>query len=202
MALVSKYNPAWPTWFLQIRGLIAEKLGSYCLVIEHFGSTAVPGMTAKPIIDLDVVIEPDRFDEVKRLLGELGYSHLGDLGIPEREAFTLGNAEIAQPLPPDHLSPLASLLSRRRRRRALPPHHLYVCPRESAELKRHRAFRDFLRTHPDWVARLSELKRSLCELHGDDREAYMEGKSAMVQEITSLALPDAMNRDQHNEPRG
>ena len=72
----------------------------------------------------------------------------------------------------------------------LPPHHLYVCPRESEELKRQVAFRDHLRANPEWVLRLSELKRSLCEQHGADREAYMEGKSAMVQEITSLALQD------------
>jgi GrpB-like predicted nucleotidyltransferase (UPF0157 family) len=172
MTLVSEYNPAWPSWFVQIRQLVAEKLGSYCLAIEHVGSTAVPGMTAKPIIDLDVVIEPGRFEKVKRLLGELGYFHQGDLGTPEREAFALENAEMAQALPPDHL---------------------YVCPHESAELKRHLAFRDFLRAHPEWVSRLSELKRSLCQRHGNDREAYMEGKSAMVQEIACLALQHSGN---------
>ena len=167
MDLVTDYNPDWPTSFERIRDVIAEKLGPTLLAIEHVGSTAVPGMVAKPIIDLDVVIEPDRFETVKGLLGELGYRHEGDLGIPEREAFKL-----------DGPGPAA----------ALPPHHLYVCPRHSAELRRHRAFRAFLHAHPDWASRLSALKRSLCDRHGDDREAYMAGKDALVREITGLAV--------------
>jgi GrpB-like predicted nucleotidyltransferase (UPF0157 family) len=169
MALVSEYNLAWPSWFLQIRELVAEKLGPTCLAIQHVGSTAVPGMTAKPIIDIVVVIDCDTFEIAKGLLDELGYRHEGDLGIQGREAFKLEDP----------------ILSAR-----LPPHHLYVCPRESEELKKQVAFRDYLRANPEWVLRLSELKRSLSEQHGADREAYMEGKSAMVQEITSLALQD------------
>jgi GrpB-like predicted nucleotidyltransferase (UPF0157 family) len=168
MTLVSEYHPAWPSWFLQIRQLVAEKLGPTCLAIEHVGSTAVPGMTAKPIIDVAVVIECDMFQVVRALLAELGYHHEGDLGIQGREAFKLENPGMSA---------------------RLPPHHLYVCPRQSEELKRQVAFRDYLRANPEWVLKLSELKRSLCDRHGADREAYMEGKSAMVQEITSLALP-------------
>jgi len=170
MDLVTEYNLDWPTWFERIREVIAEKLGPACATIEHVGSTAVPGMVAKPIIDLDVVIEPDAFETVKALLAELGYRHEGDLGIPEREAFALDNADLAA---------------------ALPPHHLYVCPRDSAELKRHLAFRDFLRAHSEWASRLSELKRLLSERHGDDGEAYMAGKDALVREITALAVQRA-----------
>ena len=170
MSLVSEYNPHWPAWFQRIRDVIAGKLGSTFVTIEHFGSTSVPGMVAKPIVDLDVVIEPTMFETVKSLLGELGYRHEGDLGIPEREAFALDNADLAADLP---------------------PHHLYVCPRHSAELKRHRAFRAFLRAHSEWASRLSELKRLLSERHGDDGEAYMAGKDALVREITALAVQRA-----------
>jgi GrpB-like predicted nucleotidyltransferase (UPF0157 family) len=170
MSLVSEYNAEWPVWFERIRDVIAEKLGAACLAIEHVGSTAVPAMVAKPIIDLDVVIEPYRFEDVRGVLGELGYRHEGNLGIPEREAFKLDGAGSAA---------------------GLPPRHLYLCPRESAELKRHLAFRDFLRTHPEWASRLSELKRSLSDRHGDDREAYMAGKDALVREITALAMEEA-----------
>jgi len=177
MTLVSEYNPAWPSWFLQIRELVAEQLGPTCFAVEHVGSTAVPGMTAKPIIDIIVVVECDMFQTVKTLLGELGYRHQGDLGIQGREAF--------KPEDPD--------MSGR-----LPSHHLYVCSRESEELKRQIAFRDYLRAHPEWVSRLSELKRSLCQWHGADREAYMEGKSAMVQEITCLALQGLNCRNQED----
>ena len=173
MSLITEYSPDWPAWFERIRDAIAEKLGSTFLAIEHVGSTAVPGMVAKPIIDLDMVIEPGLFETVKGLLGELGYRHDGDLGIPEREAFTLENSELAA---------------------ALPPHHLYVCPRDSAELKRHRAFRAFLHAHPDWAERLSELKRALAAQHGDDRDAYIAGKDALVREITALAMQEAAER--------
>ncbi len=169
MALVCEYNPAWPSWFRRIRGVIAEKLGATCLAIEHVGSTAVPGMTAKPIIDIDVVVEPDMLQTVKGLLEELEYRHEGDLGIPDREAFKLEDPDLSA---------------------RLPSHHLYVCPRECEELKRHLAFRDFLRTNSEWASRLSELKRSLSVQHGDDREAYMNGKAPMVEEITALALWD------------
>jgi len=174
VTLVSAYNPAWPSWFLRIRDLVAEKLGPTCLAIEHVGSTAVPGMTAKPIIDIAVVIERSMFQIVKALLDELGYRHQGDLGIQGREAFNLENSGMSA---------------------RLPPHHLYVCPRESEELKSQIAFRDYLRAHPEWVLRLSELKRSLCEQYGAEREAYMEGKSAMVREITCLALQESTKRD-------
>ena len=175
MSLVTDYNPDWPTSFARIRDVIAEKLGTTFLTIEHFGSTSVPGMVAKPIIDLDVVIEPAMFETVKALLGELGYRHEGDLGIPEREAFKL-----------DGPGPAA----------ALPPHHLYVCPRHSAELRRHRAFRAFLRAHREWAERLSELKRSLAAQYGDDREAYIAGKDALVRKITALAVAEATDTGQ------
>ena len=173
ISLVSEYNPDWPAWFQRIQDAIAEKLGPTYLAVEHVGSTAVPGMVAKPIIDLDVVIEPDRFEMVKGLLAEFGYRHEGDLGVPEREAFKLDNADLAA---------------------ALPAHHLYVCPRESPELRRHRAFRAFLLAHPEWADRLSQLKRSLVAQHGDDREAYMAGKDPLVREITALAMQETAER--------
>ena len=87
MTLVSEYKPAWPSWVLHIREVVAEKLGPTCLAIEHVGSTAVPGMTAKPIIDIAVVIQCATFQIVKALLDEFGYLHEGDLGIQGREAF-------------------------------------------------------------------------------------------------------------------
>ena len=170
MVLVAEHNPEWPSWFRRISEVIAQALGRAFLTIEHVGSTAVPGMTAKPIIDIVVVIDSGMFQTVKALLEELGYQHQGDLGIQGREAFRLDNPDLSA---------------------RLPSHHLYVCPRESEELVRQIAFRDYLRANPDWASRLSALKRSLCEQHGDDREAYMDGKSAMVEEITSLALQES-----------
>jgi GrpB-like predicted nucleotidyltransferase (UPF0157 family) len=174
MALVEEYHPEWAEWFSHIKDVLAGKLGVHCLAIEHFGSTSVAGMAAKPIIDIDVVIEANEFEKVKELLQELGYCHNGDQGIPGREAFKLEDAELAA---------------------MLPAHHLYVCAKEAAELQRHRAFRNFLCAHPDWVERLSALKQTLCDQYGDDREAYMAGKDAMVKEITRLALLEVREQE-------
>ena len=167
VTLVRSYDPAWPAHFRQIERYLAAGLGELDCVIEHVGSTAVPGMVAKPIIDVDVVIQPGAFATVKGRLERLGYEHQGDLGIPEREAF---------------------YLAAERTRAALPEHHLFICVWGVVELRRHLAFRDFLRENPMWRARLSRLKLELCVVYRNDRRAYIEGKSAMVQQITELAM--------------
>ncbi len=75
----------------------------------------------------------------------------------------------------------------------LPSHHLYVCEKESHELQKHLAFRDFMKAHPEWRQRLNDLKRQLCEKYDNDRQAYIDGKAAMVSEITELALKNTEN---------
>jgi GrpB-like predicted nucleotidyltransferase (UPF0157 family) len=127
-------------------------------------------MTAKPIIDIDIVVERADFEKTKALLARLGYVHQGDKGIPDREAFDLSDVSAKQ---------------------SLPPHHLYVCTKGAPELQKHLLFRDFLRKHPEWVQRLSEHKVALCERYGNDRQAYMDGKAEMVRQITELAVAEA-----------
>jgi len=146
------------------------------LAVEHVGSTAVPGLAAKPIIDIDVVIRSrDELGEVVAALSGAGYEHQGDLDVPGREAFRRGGPDV----PRDGTG------------RVWPPHHLYVCHTDSDELRRHLAFRDFLRTHPDHAKRYAELKRSLAARCADDRETYTEGKSAFVWEVIRLADEEA-----------
>src|SRR5262245_23285042 len=81
------YDPRWPDLCEQLRAAVAEVLGDLVVIVEHVGSTAVPGLAAKPIIDIDVVV-PSLADipEAIRRLAILGYVHRGDLGIPGREA--------------------------------------------------------------------------------------------------------------------
>ena len=71
---------------------------------------------------------------------------------------------------------------------SLPAHHLYVCEDGAYELRKHFAFRDFMRQHPEWRERLNQLKKELCLKHNNNREAYIDGKAAMVEEITRLAM--------------
>ena len=174
--LVQAYNPDWVSGFFAIRGFVEPALLAMEIAhkIHHVGSTAIPGMTAKPIIDLDVVVARRRFREARTALESLGYTYEGELGIQGRHAFDLRTPGCGrgggQPSP------------------NLPKHHLYVCLQNAEALLEHLAFRDFMRCHPKWVQRLSGLKRSLCEQHDNDRQAYIEGKDAMVREITRRAL--------------
>ena len=156
--IVVDYDPAWPQLFEQLRDRVVAALGDLVVAVEHVGSTAVPGLPAKPIIDLDVVIPAiaDLPAAIERL-ATLGYVHRGDLGITGREAFSR---------PPD-----------------TPPHHLYVCARDSAELRRHLLFRDYLRAHPEDARAYGALKRQLAARFRDDREAYTEAKTAFVADI-------------------
>ena len=167
VTLVQKYNPEWPKWFEEIKAFLGAKVTKACIRIEHVGSTSIPGMTAKPIIDLDLVIEPERFGEIKSLLEERGYFHEGDLGIKEREAFDLKDEAV---------------------KKSVPSHHLYICPEHSIELKKETAFREYLKRNKADAERLSALKWSLAEKFNNDKYPYMDGKAALCEEITEKAL--------------
>jgi GrpB-like predicted nucleotidyltransferase (UPF0157 family) len=119
------------------------------------GSTAVPGLAAKPIIDLDVIVAAQDGPEAVHRLGALGYVHEGDLGIHGREAFLYPPGEER--------------------------HHLYVLVQSSAELRRHLAFRDALRADATLRDRYAELKRSLAAKYPHDRVVYTQAKSAFIE---------------------
>jgi GrpB-like predicted nucleotidyltransferase (UPF0157 family) len=153
--VVVPYDPAWPATFAALRDRIAPVLGELAAGIEHVGSTAVPGLAAKPIIDVDVVIRhADDLSAVAARLATLGYMDLGDLGIIGREAFR-ATAE-------------------------LPRHHLYVCAAGDVTLQAHLTLRDALRRDTELALAYAALKRDLAERFPDDRDAYSEGKSAFV----------------------
>jgi GrpB-like predicted nucleotidyltransferase (UPF0157 family) len=164
--VVVDYDPVWPRIFEALRERVRAALGGLAVAVEHVGSTAVPGLGAKPIIDLDVVVAATDVPEAIRRLAGIGYKHQGDLGISGRDAF--------EP-PPD-----------------APPHHLYLCPPDGAELRRHLLFRDYLRTHPEAAREYEALKRSLTERLAGDREAYTEAKTGFIARILEQA--DALAR--------
>ena len=158
--VVEPYNEAWRSDFRAVRDEIDEALHDLALRIEHVGSTSVEGLSAKPIIDIDVVI-PDRdcLNDVISALRKIGYEHEGDQGIPGREAFKYKGKE--------HLR----------------KHHLYVCAQDSEELKRHIAFRDYLRNDPDAVAEYSRIKEEGARLYPWDIDRYIEHKSPFIEMI-------------------
>jgi GrpB-like predicted nucleotidyltransferase (UPF0157 family) len=165
---IVEYDPQWPVTFDQLKQVLAEKLGDLALGIEHVGSTAVPGLAAKPIIDQVVIIRSrEQLPAVIDRLAELGYDHRGDLGIAGREAF--GRRE--EDVPWDGTG------------RAWPVQHLYVCAQDNRELHRELCFRDHLRAHPEVAAEYAALKRALARRFRHDRAAYTEGKTSFVERI-------------------
>ena len=155
--IVLPYDPAWKDAFEAIKGEIEAALGDLILGVEHVGSTSVEGLSAKPCIDVDVVIQDySVFAEVVRRLEAIGYSHEGDLGIRDREAF--------------RYSDKPHLLN----------HHLYVCPRDSRELHRHLTFRDFLRSHPEAAKQYGQVKERAAQLFPEDMDQYIAYKSPCI----------------------
>ena len=158
--MVLPYDRAWKTAFETIKGEIEAALGDLILGIEHVGSTAVEGLSAKPCIDLDVVIEDYAvFPGVVQKLAAVGYIHEGDLGIKGREAFRYEDKP--------HLM----------------KHHLYVCPRDSRELHRHITFRDFLRSNPQAAKQYGQVKEEAARRYPDNIDQYMQFKSACVEQL-------------------
>lgn len=161
-AEVVEYDPAWAAGFERVRAYVWPAVARRALRIEHVGSTAVTGLAAKPIIDVDVVVPDARaVPEVVSALATIGYVHEGDLGIIGREAF---------------LAPAC-----------LPEHHLYLVVDGSLPYRDHVDLRDYLRTHPQAAARYAAEKRRLAYLLRTDREAYVDGKAWLVQELLSSA---------------
>ncbi len=134
-----------------------EALGSSVIRIHHVGSTSIPGLTAKPIIDLDLEI-PDysHLPSVETKLARLGYSNAGDQGIPDRLAFTREGDRVPYSDPP----------------RKWIEHHLYVCPSFGVELHRHLQFRGFLLAHPEAREEYVRIKRQIEAESNDDRKRY------------------------------
>lgn len=158
--VVQPYSEAWKKDFEAIRIELENALGSLSLAIEHVGSTSVDGMSAKPCIDIDIVIKDySVFDAVVKRLNEIGYIHEGDLGIKEREAFCYSGKT--------HLQ----------------KHHLYVCPSYSKELHRHITFRDFLKSNPDAVKKYSRVKLDAASLFPNDIDAYIKYKTPCIEEL-------------------
>jgi GrpB-like predicted nucleotidyltransferase (UPF0157 family) len=168
--LIQDYDPAWPDAFSKLANRIKAALGSLVITVEHIGSTAVPGLAAKPIIDLDVVLaSPADLPEAIRRLANIGYVHEGDLGIAGREAFRLATGE--------------------------PPHHLYVLAADANELRRHLAFRDALRADSDLRDEYAALKRSLAEAYKNNRSAYTQAKTAFITSTIGNGYPMPRSKD-------
>ena len=178
--VVVDYDEEWPRLFEKLRAHIWPVVAEVALRIEHVGSTSVPGLASKPIVDMTVVV-PGRsvVEQAIERLGTLGYCHRGNLGIEDREAFDH---------PPDIVR-----------------HHLYVCPDGTTSLLNQLALRDCLRAQPDAARQYGELKKALARRFPNDIDSYVFGKTDFILDVLRRAgltpeMLTAIERD--NRPAG
>jgi GrpB-like predicted nucleotidyltransferase (UPF0157 family) len=155
------YSPEWARLFLEEERRLRALIGSYVIDIQHVGSTAIPGMIAKPIIDIAIAIA--RFEEGERCvepIESLGYEYRGEHGIPGRHYFVKGDPRT---------------------------YHIHVLEHDSREWVKHIVFRDSLRQDRQAAKEYARLKRSLAEKHPNDRAAYTEGKTEFVAYVLERA---------------
>jgi GrpB-like predicted nucleotidyltransferase (UPF0157 family)/quercetin dioxygenase-like cupin family protein len=162
--IVSDYDPAWPGWFETVRAHVWPVVEDVALRIDHVGSTAVPGLAAKPITDLDIVVasEPDVRSVIERL-ATIGYRWRGDLDVPGREAFKAIHDQ------------------------DLPAHQLYLVVENNKAHLDHRLLRDLLREDSDARERYAALRKRNAQLAKQDMDVYVAAKAALVAELLTRA---------------
>jgi len=164
---VVPHSPAWRSQFEVEATAIASVFGPNLVAIHHVGSTAIPGIHAKPIIDLlPEVRDIHQVDQQAADMQSLGYEVLGEFGIPGRRYFRKHNANGDR------------------------SHHVHVFQTGSPEIKRHLAFRDYLIAHPEVAQEYSQLKQKLAQQFPHDIESYMDGKDAWIKAIDQIANDD------------
>ena len=163
--LVVPYDPQWPAKFERAAREVRAALGESVLVINHIGSTSIPGIHAKPIIDmLAVASDLSRIESRSEAMRAIGYEPMGEFGIPGRRYFRRDNAA------------------------GVRTEQVHTFADQSPHILRHLAFRDFLRTHPDIAQEYSQLKQRLAAAHRFDIDAYMDGKDPFIRQTQETAL--------------
>ena len=154
---VVDWSPQWAVRFDEVADALREALADVpSAVVEHVGSTSVPGLAAKPILDIDVVVEPQDVPDAITALESIGYVHRGDLGVTGREAFHA----------PDG-----------------PRRNVYVCTAGTMNVRNHLAVRDVLRRRDDLRDAYADVKRALADDPTMDIDTYLAGKSAVLQRV-------------------
>jgi GrpB-like predicted nucleotidyltransferase (UPF0157 family) len=163
------YDPEWPAMFEVEAGEIRRLFGGLALEVEHVGSTAVPGLSAKPVIDIQIsVVSLATLDPHLGLLASLGYVHV-----------PLGDFDRVYPF---FQKPASWPCT----------HHVHLCESGSEQEARHLAFRDHLRGHPETARQYLELKQSLAAQHHgatqESRESYSLAKTSFVEAVLQNAM--------------
>lgn len=166
-------NSEWVAQFEDAASEIKAILGNHCIAVHHIGSTAIPDIYAKPIVDiLPVVKNLNGIDELNQQFEALGYVCMGECGIAGRRFYWRSQLERT--------------------------HNIHLFAEGNSEIARHVAFRDFMRAYPDSAHAYSILKQALAQVFSDDIENYVNGKSSFVQWIdyqTGMAKHSQLNAE-------
>ncbi|MFD4958097.1 GrpB family protein [Microbacterium sp. NPDC058389] len=166
---VVPYSNEWPAVFAEVASDLARSLsGVRVVAIEHVGSTSVPGLAAKPVIDIDVIVEREDVDAAIAALVASGYTHRGDLGVTDRESLAEPDA---------------------------PRRNVYVCVAGTLHVRNHLAVRDVLRRRPDLRDRYGAVKTALAQQPDLDIDAYLAGKSPVLQIVLAESDLTAEEKD-------
>ncbi len=162
--VVTQYRPEWASLYEAEAEKIRSILKNNLFDIYHIGSTAVPGLAAKPIIDImPVVFDIAKTDTLKMQFDAIGYEWMGEFGIPGRRYLRKGGDERTHQV------------------------HIFEKSNEK-DIARHLAVRDYLRTHPDVAAAYGAMKQKLADKFPFDIESYCDGKDAFVKRLEQDAL--------------
>lgn len=162
---LAPYTAEWRRLFEEEKRLLQTRIGAYVLDVQHVGSTAIPGMPAKPIIDIGVAVAD--YEEAKGCIPpieELGYEYRGTFGIALRHYFVKGEPRT---------------------------HHLHMVEITSPAWENLVLFRDHLLRHPDAAQEYLVLKESLAKQHAADRRAYLDGKAAFIEQVLERARAES-----------
>lgn len=165
MILVVDYDSGWPAAYTAEADSVAKAAGKAFVRMHHIGSTSIPGIKAKPIIDILLEVELVEALDVRAMEFEaLGYEAMGEYGIPGRRYYRRNDNSGAR------------------------THHVHAFKAGAADVTRHLALRDYMRLHPAAALQYGELKSHLAREHPQDMDAYMNGKNSFVKEHEKIAL--------------
>ncbi len=153
----------WPALYEREAERLRRALGDHIVRIHHIGSTSVPGLAAKPIIDILLEVRSvEALDGCAAAMRCLGYEPRGEFGIPGRRYYPKGGDQRT--------------------------HHVHAFAADDPHVLPHLAFRDYLRTHPESAAAYADVKRQAAAAHATDPEGYMDDKHAFVERTVEKAV--------------
>jgi GrpB-like predicted nucleotidyltransferase (UPF0157 family) len=162
---VVPYDPSWSAEFIAEAARIRLAVGDLVVAVHHIGSTSIPGIFAKPVIDILLeVYNIQTLDARSAALVELGYEAKGEFGIPGRRYFRRDSAMETR------------------------THQIHAFEAGNPGNERHLAFRDYMIAHPAIAQQYSLLKQQLAAAHPEDIEAYMAGKDSFIKEHEAKAI--------------